>query len=165
MIAKEQFTKQKFITQNITEESEERMIWRVPNNGREVPRPDSLLREKIRDIVYHEIDKHEAKNHTRVSIENYVTDQCDIPYDTFKKYIGNNKKYKISRTFIAKIAVGLKLEIDIANELFLMHSGELNLTNNFDYITYYALESKDDIAYFKRELREYTGIDLDKYHG
>lgn len=162
MISKEHFAKQKFIRQATVEE--ERMIYRVPNQGKDVPQPDSLLREKIRDIVYHEIDNYEAKNHVRVSIDNFITEQCDIPYDTFKKYIGNNMKYKISRNFIAKIAVGLKLELLVANELFRMHSGELNLTNSFDYITYYALETKDDIAYFKKELRDYAGIDLDKNH-
>jgi len=164
MITEKQFNQQKFLTKGIIEATEEKLSYMAPNGGADVPHPDPLLREKIRDLVFNERDKYEAENHSKISIDNFIADQCDIPYDTFKKYIGNNMKYKISRTFIAKIAVGLKLEILEADKLFRMHSGELNLTNCFDYITYYALNTKDEIDVFKEELKKYAGIDLDKNH-
>ena len=85
---------------------------------------------------------------------------CRIPEDTFKKAI--NGKYKYTRSFLAKYSVGLKLDMDQANKLFRCHSGELNLTNDFDYIIYHALKTKDDIDYFIQETFEYTGIKLER---
>ena len=67
----------------------------------------------------------------------------------------------LTRNFLAKFTVGLKLDIEESNELFRKHSGELNLTNDFDYIVYHALKSKDNIEFFLDEVYEYLGINLD----
>ena len=70
-------------------------------------------------------------------------------------------KYNITRNFLAKFVVGLKLGIEEANELFYLESGKLNLTNSFDYIIYHALEDKDLIDFFIEEVEKYTKIKLD----
>ena len=43
---------------------------------------------------------------------------------------------------------------------FLLVDGALNLTNDFDYITYHALKDGDDIDSFIEEVYRYMKVDL-----
>ncbi|MDR2180304.1 MAG: hypothetical protein LBP21_08340 [Synergistaceae bacterium] len=90
------------------------------------------------------------------SIERTVADQCDIPYNTYKKYMG--LKRPVTRVAIAKFAVGLHLSLDDANRLFRLQGGELNETNDFDYITLHALRDKDNVQDFLEEVEKYTAV-------
>jgi hypothetical protein len=92
------------------------------------------------------------------SIERTVADRCDIPYNTYKKYIG--LKRQITRVALAKFAVGLRLSLDDANKLFRLQGGELNETNDFDYIIIHALMDKDDIQDFQDEVKQYTRVNI-----
>lgn len=120
------------------------------------------LREKIRDIVWEKADNYRAVEKEKISDYNFVLKFCSIPNDTYKKTI--NGKCKLSRNFIAKLSVGLKLELHEANALFGPQSGELNLTNNFDYIVFHALQDKDEIDIFIEDVYKHLGINLNKEH-
>lgn len=159
MINKKEYQKQIFRTHGVIDENHEKTFNRVPVGW--MPNNNSLdLREKIRNIIWQKADEYRDKNKVKISDYNFIELFCQIPGDTIKKAI--NGKYKISRSFLAKFTVGLKLELEVANLLFKECSGELNLTNDFDYIVYNALKTKDDIDFFLNELEEYTGICLNK---
>jgi len=83
---------------------------------------------------------------------------CDIPYNTYKKYMG--LKRTVTRLALAKFAVGLSLSLDDANELFRLQGGELNETNDFDYITIHALMDKDNVMDFQEEVEKYTTVNV-----
>ena len=160
MINKTEFQKQTFKTQGILNQSMENGLNRVPNGWVPNNANSSELREKIRDIMYEKAERYRDTNKEKISDYNFIEISCRIPNDSIKKAI--NGKYKITRNFLAKFTVGLKLEIEEANTLFREFSGELNLTNDFDYIVYNALKTKDDIDFLINEVEEYTGINLDR---
>ena len=83
---------------------------------------------------------------------------CDIPYNTYRKYMG--LKRAVTRPALAKFAVGLGLSLDDANALFRLQYGELNETNDFDYITIHALMDKDNIMDFQDEVERYTTVNI-----
>ena len=64
----------------------------------------------------------------------------------------------MTRTQLAKFCVGLKLPIEDADGLFLMQGGSLNLSNDFDYVVYHALEDGDDVYSFIDDVRTYTDV-------
>ena len=83
---------------------------------------------------------------------------CDIPYNTYKKYMG--LKRTVTRYALAKFAVGLGLSLSDANELFRLQDGELNESNDFDYITIHALMDKDNVLDFQEEVERYTTVNI-----
>jgi hypothetical protein len=160
MINEIEFRKQKFKTYGIIEIDHEKGLFRVPIGEQPHNRNLIALREEIRDIIWEKADEYRNKNNVKISDFGAVEMCCRIPVDTVKKAV--NGKYNITRNFLAKFSVGLKLDLDTANQLFKYHSGELNLTNDFDYVVYYALETKDDIDFFIEEVETYTGMKLDR---
>ena len=83
---------------------------------------------------------------------------CDILYNTYKKYMG--LKRPVTRSALAKFAVGLGLSLKDANELFRLEGGELNETNDFDYITIHALMDRDNVLDFQDEVEKYTNVKI-----
>lgn len=159
MISNEVYKNLKFKSYGIVEPDIEKFKARIIDSSA-VPTQDStLLREKIRDIIWDKTDEYELKHKTKLSKYRVLEINCRIPSDTAKKAITG--KYNITRNFLAKFVVGLKLGIEEANELFYLESGKLNLTNSFDYIIYHALEDKDLIDFFIEEVEKYTKIKLD----
>lgn len=158
MINKIKFYNQNFITKGIIEVNNNLNLYRVPQSWKGINTVD------LRDVLYNiAADKHEEykkTSNTKMNFYDFIYMSCRIPEDTFKKAI--NGKYKITRNFLAKYSVGLKFCIDEANELFRGHSGELNLTNDFDYIVYHALSTNDDIDFFINEVFDFTGIKLER---
>lgn len=159
MIDKKEFKKQNFASHGIIESNISRGIGKVPKNFHLRNNDHTALRENIRDIMWDKSDEYRLDNDDKTSDYNIIEICCRIPTDTMKAL---NGKYKLTRNFLAKFTVGLKLDLDIANSLFSLHSGELNLTNDFDYIVYHALKTKDDINHFTEEVYEYLEIKLDK---
>ena len=159
MISKTEFQKIKFLTHGIKEENYERELNRVPDGWRPTNSNDAELRENIRNIMWEKADKYRVTNNVEMTDYNIIEKCCRIPSDTIKKAI--NGRYKMTRNFLAKFTIGLKLDMEEANALFGEHSGELNLTNDFDYIVYHAIKSKDNIDVFLDEVYEYLGINLD----
>ena len=159
MVDKDIFNKQVFKSTGIIEEIPAKKIGRVQENW--IPENNLKdLRVMIRDIMWEKIDEYKVNIKNNFSDYIIIEECCRIPSDTMKKAL--NGRYKITRRFLAKFTVGLKLSFDEANLLFRLHSGELNLTNDFDYIIFYALKTKDDIDDFIEEIKSLTGINLDK---
>lgn len=159
MIDKKKFQNQIFKTHGVMKQNNEKGLSRIqgdwkPNNSNSID-----LREKVRNIVWEKSDEYKLVNKVKISDFDVIQICCSIPIDTVKKAISG--KYKLTRKFLYKFTVGLKLDIELANSLFKEHSGELNITNDADYIVYYALKTKDDIGFFIDELYKYTGINLD----
>ena len=151
--------KQKFLTYGIIE-NHDKKSYRVPQ-GSSFPHNDLVkLRETVRDLVIEKAEDYRMENNVKVSDLNIIEICCRIPTDTTKKAI--NGSYKITRNFLAKFSVGLKLDLKTANTLFRTHSGELNLTNGFDFVVHYALLSKDEIDDFIEEVYMLLGINLDR---
>lgn len=159
MVDKDKFSKQIFKSTGIIEEILVENIGRVQGNWN--PKNNlNDLRVHIRDIMWEKIDEYKINTKNNFSDYIIIEECCRIPSDTMKKAL--NGRYTITRRFLAKFTVGLKLSLDEANLLFTLHSGELNLTNDFDYIIFYALKTKDDIDDFIEEIKSLTGINLDK---
>lgn len=159
MIDKKEFYKQNFSSRGIIVKNNDSKAGRVPV-GWKPENDDKKLRLLIRDIMLKETDKYRNKTNKSFGDYTIIEEACRIPTDTMKKALSG--RYKITRNFLAKFTVGLKLGIDISNSLFKIHSGELNLTNDFDYITYFALKTKDDIDDFIEEIDKFLGINLDR---
>lgn len=118
------------------------------------------IRSQLRDLVLEKTDVYRERYKVKMSDYNVIEHCCRIPTDTMKKSL--NGKCRITRRFLAKFTVGLQLDLDQANEIFRKHSGQLDLTNDFDFIVYHALLSKDGIDDFVAEVDRYLGISLDK---
>lgn len=159
MVDEKDFMKQNFKTYGIVELKAEKALYKVPVNWQ--PMNGNLdLRTKIRNIVWEKTDEYRAKHNVKMSDYYIVELCCRIPSDTIKKAISG--RYNITRRFLAKFTVGFHLDIETANSLFRAHSGELNHTNDFDFIVYHALKTKDSIDFFIVEVEKYTGINLDR---
>ena len=155
MIRESEFRKMYFASHGIREPEES--VTRVPEGW---SRTNVDIRMQLRDIMLEKTDSYREQQKVKMSDYNIIDLCCRIPPDTMKKSL--NGRYKITRNFLAKFAVGLQLEIDQANDLFRQHSGSLELTNDFDFIVYHALLSKDGIDDFTEEVYQYLGISLDK---
>lgn len=150
MIDPAEFKKILFHTFGFTEPEHVKSQAKIPE-GEQPPQPD---RATLRNAIVNQVYKVKQMRQSP-SITQLITIDCDIPYPTYKQYISG--KGNPSRPFIAKLSVGLGLSIEEANELFRLHSGELNLTNNVDYITYHALRTQDSLEDYLEELKRYTG--------
>ena len=87
---------------------------------------------------------------------------CQIPIDTMKKTIRNEKaearsKIRPTRNFVYKLVVGLKMPVEQANELFALCGGSLTEECAADYICLRALEHGDDIFLFLEQYKKYIG--------
>lgn len=153
MIAKEEFEKMEFKSFGFIEPSYEKSAYRLPLGFNLNARPTTELRGMISNVV------HEKKEETGKTIPTLLEIDCNVSMSTYKQYISGKNRHP-SRAFISKLCVGLKLSIEKSNELLRAHSGELNLTNDADAITYYAIEDKDDIFDYENELLEKCGIEI-----
>ena len=149
MITQSDFNKISFESHGFFEPTNdsEKVIYRVPSDSKPL-RNDVALRNAISNLV-HDI-KDSRKGTTIIEL---ITIHCNISYATYKQYI--SRSGRPTRPFIAKLAVGLGLSLDQANALFRLHSGELNLTNDADFVTYHALRDHDSIDYYEAELKQY----------
>ena len=83
---------------------------------------------------------------------------CQISTTTMKKSI--NGTLKITRQFLYKFTVGLKMTPDEANKYFALCGGELNEQWGEDYICLKALLDKDDVYQLIEEFDTYRNIKL-----
>lgn len=152
MIPKEEFEKMEFDSHGFIEPNDERILYRLPRGYKFQNADNTEIRIAIVEIL------NEIKDQRGSTITKLLTDDCDIPMATYKQYISG--KGKVTRRFIAKICIGLKLSLEKANELFKMHSGELNMTNDVDALIYNAILTKDSIYEFEEELKERLNIEI-----
>lgn len=151
MITKEQFEQMKFESHGFIEPGYEKVSYRLPAGYVLSNHSTVELRKAILEVV------NTLKDERKTTLSYLIEDECDIPIDTYKKYLrGENRSP--SRAFVAKLCVGLKLPVAEANKLFRIQGGELNLTNDVDAITYYALVDKDSVFDYEEELAEKAGV-------
>ena len=154
MIDRDKFLTIKFKSKGLVEASLQAAC-RVPK-GFQGNQDQQMLRFRIGNIVQEYKARYQEKYPGRCSQYALVEDACSIPTDTVKKLITG--KTRVTRPQLAKFCVGLKLSIADADELFRMQGGCLNLSNDFDYIIYHALEDGDEINSFIDDVREYTDV-------
>lgn len=157
MIKEADFQKMTFKTHGVVEPESPKPAMKVPQ-GWSPTHTD--IRSQLSDLVLEKTDEYREKHKVKMSNYNVIEHCCRIPTDTMKKAL--NGKYRITRNFLAKFTVGLQIDLAQANEIFRKHSGQLDLTNDFDFIVYHALLSKDGVDDFMEEVDRYLGINLDK---
>lgn len=150
MITEKEFQQMKFQTFGFLEPDYGPVSCRVPKDY--VMQKASLvdLRAAISNIV------HDVKERKKITINDLITLHCNISMSTYKQYVSG--KGEPTRAFLCKLCVGLQLSIEEANQLLCLHSGELNLTNDADCVTYYALKTRDSIEEYEDELKKYIHI-------
>lgn len=98
----------------------------------------------------------EGLSATRAS--EWIANHCQISEDTLKKTIIGTTK--VTRTFLYKITVGLKMTVDEANKYFDLCGGPLYEKCMADYICMQALKDKDDIEVFIKDFELHTGMKI-----
>lgn len=160
MINLDEYKKIKFETYGFLPEKVNNSATMAPE-GVPIPIHDTeVLRKKILEIVWAKTDEYMLSNNTKISYYDFIERTCRIPSETLKKAL--NGKYNITRNFLAKFTIGLKLDIEVANELFYNHGGYLSTSNNCDFLIYHSLRTKDDIDDFIEVFEKATGICLDR---
>lgn len=87
-----------------------------------------------------------------------IEEDCLISVTSLKKVI--NGSDKVTRKFLYKFAVGLKMSIEEANKFFILCGGELHDDSLEDYICKCALRDKDDIYVFVDEFERLTNTKI-----
>ena len=118
--------------------------------------------ETTKFVSYGIIERVKEKTSYRVS-PGEMSNWDGIPEDTMRKIL--NGRCAITRHFSSKFTVGLKIDIEIADKLFELHSGRLNRGNKFDYIVICALKYGDDFSEFYEDVKRYCDINLLKERG
>ena len=104
-------------------------------------------------MVYKKIEDYTTEHKIKPRYEGLV-EQCQLDASTLNKSCAG--KIKITRHFLYKFTVGLKMTVDEANKFFLLCGGILSDDNIEDYICKNALEDKDDILLFIKQFNEYV---------
>lgn len=154
MINRDKFQSITFESYGIIDMSH-KSVCRVPK-GFQPSQNQKDLAFRIGNIVQEYKAKYQEEHPGRCSQYTLVEKACDIPTDTIKRLITG--RTRVTRTQLAKFCVGLKLPIEDADGLFLMQGGNLNLSNDFDYVVYHALEDGDDVYSFIDDVRTYTDV-------
>ena len=103
-----------------------------------------------------ELAEREGLSATRAS--EWIANHCQISEDTLKKTIIGTTK--VTRTFLYKFTVGLKMTVDEANKFFDLCGGPLYEKCMADYICMQALKDKDDIEVFIKDFELHTGMKI-----
>ena len=83
-----------------------------------------------------------------------IEESCLISVTSLKKVI--NGSDKVTRKFLYKFVVGLKMSLDEANQFFAHCGGQLHDDSLEDYICKCALRDEDDIYTFVEEFERLT---------
>ena len=103
-------------------------------------------------------DLKEREKLTVTRASEWIADHCQINETTLSKTITG--KIKVTRTFLYKFTVGLKMTVDEANKYFDLCGGPLYERCMADYICMKALKDKDDIEVFIKDFELHTGMKI-----
>lgn len=112
--------------------------------------------EKNKDLpfmVYEKINQYAKENNIKPKYEG-LEEICQLSETTLKKSVAGTQK--ITRTFLYKLAVGLRMKPDEANQFFKLCGGELREDDIEDYICMKALVDGDDIDIFIDDFNKYV---------
>ena len=115
---------------------------------------EAKLRKKIRDA---KIKFDRDINNPSSSYKEFAN-MCFMDESTVKKTIAGT--LKVTRHFLYKMAVGLKMTVEQANEYFVLCEGVLQENRLADYICIRALKDKDDMYTFIEEFEKFTKIKI-----
>lgn len=104
------------------------------------------------------LDLIEREGFSATRASEWIEDHCQISEDTLKKTITG--KIKVTRTFLYKFTVGMKMTVDEANKYFELCGGPLYERCMADYICMKALKDKDDIEVFIKDFELHTGLKI-----
>ena len=107
----------------------------------------------LNNLVYNKINDYTKKHNIKPKYEG-LEDRCQLSASTLKKSCSGT--IRITRLFLYKLTVGLKMDVDEANELFVLCGGALNEYFHEDYVCYKALKDKDDIMHFIDQFNHYA---------
>ena len=107
----------------------------------------------LNNLVYNKISDYAKKHNIKPKYEG-LEDRCQLSASTLKKSCSGT--IRITRLFLYKLTVGLKMEVDEANELFALCGGVLDENFHEDYVCYKALKDKDDIIHFIDQFNHYA---------
>lgn len=123
-------------------------------------RPFNEQRTELADKIAERKKLYAEEHHLKATIAyDFLEGDCHISVDTLKKSI--NGTLKITRTFLYKFAVGLRMSIEEANEYFTLCGGPLNPQVREDFICLRAIEDGDSIELFIQQFEEFTGNKID----
>lgn len=111
------------------------------------------INAQLNNRVYDKITAYTKENNIKPKYEG-LEERCQLTASALKKSCAG--KIKITRNFLYKLTVGLKMSLDEANELFAICGGPLNEHSPEDYVCINALRDKDDIYHFIDQLNEYS---------
>lgn len=83
---------------------------------------------------------------------------CQINATSIRKTISGTNK--VTRKFLYKFTIGLRMSLDEANEYFALCGGELYEKNKEDYICMRAIEDGDTIFEFIEQFEKYTDMKI-----
>lgn len=107
---------------------------------------------RLPDMVYNKVTAYAKENNIKNKYESII-EICQISDTSLKRSC--NGSQKITRTFLYKFTVGLKMSVEEANEYFMLCGGALSSDCLEDYICIRALECKDDILLFIGQFNQY----------
>ena len=107
----------------------------------------------LNNKVYKKIDDYAKKYNIKPKYEG-LEEICQLSASTLKKSCSGT--IRITRLFLYKLTVGLKMEVNEANELFALCGGMLNEDFHEDYVCFKALKDKDDIIHFIDQFNHYA---------
>lgn len=108
---------------------------------------------ELNNLVYKKINDYTKKHNIKPKYEG-LEDRCQLSASTLKKSCGGT--IRITRLFLYKLTVGLKMDVEEANELFALCGGVLNEDFHEDYVCFKALKDKDDIIHFIDQFNHYA---------
>ncbi len=124
----------------------------------ELARFDDQNNELADMIASAKADLADREGLTATRASEWIEEHCQISVDTLKKTIIGT--IKVTRTFLYKFTVGLKLTVDEANKFFDLCGGPLYEKCMADYICMQALKDKDDIEVFIKDFELHTGMKI-----
>ena len=108
---------------------------------------------ELNNKIYIKITEYTKKHNIKPKYEG-IEDRCQLSASALKKSCAGS--IRITRTFLYKLTVGLKMGIEEADELFSLCGGPLSESSLEDYICIKALRDKDDINHFIDQFNEFV---------
>ena len=156
-VSKDKIETTKFVSYGIIERVREKTSYRVSHEDMSKWDGNDVALRKMISELFFEYSKGTKKTY------DCTTFNCGIPEDTMRKIL--NGRCAITRHFLSKFTVGLKIDIEIADKLFELYSGRLNPENKFDFIVICALRDGDDFSVFYEDVKRHCDINLLKERG
>lgn len=114
---------------------------------------------KLAELISDRKKQYEKENKVSATAAYFdIEEKCQISTDAFKKAMCGNRK--ITRKFLYKFTVGLKMNLEEANEYFELCGGPLSTKSIEDYICINALRDKDNVQQLIDDFKKHTSLHI-----